>query len=479
MRKILIIIWFFISSALLYGQNIENALRFSSSNGIITSRAGGLGVAYHGIADDLSAISFNPAGLALIDKGEISFGMGFMINSTETDFLGIKTSLSSNDAYISNFGVVAPFKTQLGNASIGFGYFLESNFNNTMEFGAINPHSTYSNFTARDAYDMGYGLDENFATNLWLADDFYETPIKNGLYQEATISEKGGLHNITGGIAFELTPFLTAGFSLNGKWGKYEYLREYKETDVNGLYQVYDSDSIDGKLRFHDVDFDQLIVDELIDQYISGISAAFGIQGKVSDFMRIGLSVKFPTYYDIEEDYSQNATARFDNNEKFDDRYIFENSYSFVSPWVFSGGMSVHFLGATIAAGFEYTDITQMEFTDALYDLKTLNIAIVKDMTSRIKWGVGAEYEIPLTPVAIRASFSSTSAPYKNDIDGAELITAAFGAGIYLAPNVRMDLLGRWSDYSNMWNIYGSSEDTELVFKRNPLDLGLQLTYRY
>ncbi|ROL62094.1 hypothetical protein D9V86_02410 [Bacteroidetes/Chlorobi group bacterium ChocPot_Mid] len=479
MKKMIIVIWLLISSEIAFGQNIEDALRFSSSNGIISARAGGLGTSFHGIADDYSALAFNPAGLALIDKGEFTFGFGFMHNSTESKFLSIAKTETKNDAYLSNFGLVAPFKTSFGNASIAIGHYLSSDFDNAINFAGYNPYSTYIDALAKEAKANGYALNENLATNLWLADDDYYTPVKNKLYQQAVISEDGGLHNLSGGIAFEISPFLSVGFSITGKWGTYEYLRNYKESDVDNNYNVYDFDSTGGKYRFYNLDFNEFTVDEFIKQDISGVTGSVGIQGKISNFMRVGFTIHFPTAYDITERFTQKGNSYFDNGDSYKDSYVFNNYYSFYSPWVYSGGLSVNFANLTLTAGIEYSDLKQMEFTDANLDLKNLNLDINSLMNNRLKMGIGLEYEVPFLPLSIRGSLNTMTAPYKNDIDGAELLSASFGAGFYLAPNVRLDLLGRLSQFSNLWNIYPGDWETELLFKRSVLDFGLQLTYRY
>jgi hypothetical protein len=484
MKKLVLILMITLFSQSLNAQSIEDGLNMSLPNSIVTPRAGALGVAFHGIADDFSAIAFNPAGLALIDKGEISFGVGFLYNSTQTDFLSNLNDMGTTAAYLSNFGIVAPFKTRLGNASIGIGYYVESNFDNTMEFGALNPYSTYIDYEAKQAYEKGWGLDENFATDLWLADDFYNTPIKNGLYQEALINEKGGLKNISGAMAFELSPFLSIGFAITGKMGTYEYIRDYMETDVNSIYQneVSERDEND-KLIYHDIDFRSVNVIETVEQDISGISCSVGIQGKISNFMRLGLAVKFPTYINISEDFTQSGTSVFDNGDKFSNKYFFTNNYSIITPWVFSGGMSFNFLGLTIATGIEYTDLTQLEFDYSNIDdrefFELKNLQIKQELTGVLKLGAGLEWEVPALPVVLRGSFNYTTPPYSQSFSGEERVTIAMGAGFYLAPNIRMDILGSFSQFKKMWNIYGNSEDTKMFFTRNPYDFGMQLTYRY
>ena len=104
-KLILILIGIILISPVAKSQFIEDALRFSQPNSIITARAGGLGTAFHGVSDDFSALYYNPAGLSLMQKRELTFGFGFLRNTTETDYHDVVMDLSANDAYLSHFGM--------------------------------------------------------------------------------------------------------------------------------------------------------------------------------------------------------------------------------------------------------------------------------------------------------------------------------------------------------------------------------------
>ncbi len=465
----------------LRSQTIEDALRLSQSNSIITARAGALGAAYHGILDDFSAISYNPAGLALIDKGEMSIGLGFQRNRAQTEYYDNTIERSENEPYISNFGVVSPFQTGLGAATIAIGYYHESDYDNSIDFGGFNPNSTYTKYDA----DM-FGQD-GYAWNLWLADDSDNcwTPVNDSLYQSGMIEESGGLHNVSGALSFELSKFLTVGVSIAGKWGSYSYIRNFKEQDVDNLYTTEDRiiviDDSTGEEQSLPVDLDYVSVKEQYEQSISGVTGSFGLLMKFPDFFRFGFSVTLPTAYDITEDFSQDASSKFDNEDKFNTSYSGDNTYSFFSPWIFSAGMSFHFAGFTLSSGIEFNDVTQMEFTEAVSSLSDLNLIIARDLQGQFKWGVGAEYEIPLIPAAIRASYNEVSSPYAaENVPEKSLKTIGLGCGFYLAPNIRMDALFRWSDFQDMWHLYGSGNyDSEMYINDKPLDFGLQITYRY
>ena len=151
----------------LHTQDIEDALRFSQPNAYITPRAGGLNVSFHGISDDFAALAFTPAGLSLVNKTELTFGLGVLRNSTETDFLKNSTSFNSNDAYISNAGIVVPFDTKHGNAAVGIGYILESNYDNNYKFEGFNPNSSIIQYYSNMRHEY---MDDNLAYHQWLAD---------------------------------------------------------------------------------------------------------------------------------------------------------------------------------------------------------------------------------------------------------------------------------------------------------------------
>lgn len=454
-------------------QFIEDALRFSSNNGLISARAAGLNVAYHGVSDDLSALLFNPAGLSLVGRSELALGLGFTRNNSKTNYLGKINEFNSNDAFITSLGVVAPFTTKQGNAGVGIAYFQENNFKDNYEYQAINTKSTlidyYSKFGSRKIQD-------NYTYHLWLANENLFTPLKDSLDQYAFVQEAGGMHNVTGGAAFDLTKGVSVGFSITGKWGTYKYNRDYREFDIFNKYNYFDS------IGYSNIDFKQFNLSQSLNQKIAGITGSIGIQGKIEDFFRFGATIKFPTYYEIDEKFSVLATAEFDNGWKPNpyDPDEFENSYKVTTPFVYSAGISIHSSGLTFMAGVEYTDVTQLEFSDAPKEVLDLNKQIVRELVGQVNWGVGVEYDIPLTPFVVRGSFASKTSPYSADVAGASKSYLSIGGGIYLAPNVRLDAVFQWTSISQLRSNYGNSDNGELYkLTNNPLNLGLNITYRY
>ncbi len=466
-------------------QFIEDALRYSQPNGLISARSAGLGIAYLGLADDYSALFFNPAGLSLITKTELNVGMGFQRNANTIKFEHVTSEFKANDAYFSHAGLVAPFKTGMGNAAIGLGYVLESNYNNTYEYNGFNRNNT---MTANQAKYGTRNYENNWAYHLWLANQDLYTPIVDSLYQNVYVTEKGGLHDVLGGVAFDVGPSVSVGLNIIGKFGSYDYVRNYSEQDVYNKYNEFDT------LTWKNLDFNALYVDETINQDIFGITGSLGLQARISEFMRLGVTVKFPTYYQIDEEYGVYAHSKFDDGwepNPYDPAEPARISYKITSPFIYSAGISFHAEGLVFAAGVEYLDATQLSFSDANGDEVTnideirryfdrLNQDITRELVGQVTWGFGVEWDIPAVPVIVRGSFQSTTSPYSVDVPGASNNVLALGGGVYLAANMRLDAVFRWSSLTQIRTNYGSAENGSLYEQTlKPFNIGLQYTVRF
>ncbi len=455
-----------------HAQYIEDALRYAIPNGMITPRVAAFNVSYNGLSDDIGALMYNPAGLTLPQSSELSFGFGFTRNNTETEFMNLKNLLHTNNGYLSHFGLLFPMDNGKHRAAIGIGYFLESNYDDDMKYDAFNPTSTY---IANEAQFGPRSFNDNFATFLSLANSQFKTPLTDSLQQSAFIQEKGGLHNITGGAAFDLNDYISVGFTITGKWGSYSYSRDYNETDVLNKYNYFDT-------NFTNIDFNNLNINESITADISGVTGSLGIQARILDFMRFGATIKFPTWYQINENFSQKATVLYDNGDVSQTPYDNEGqtSYHITTPFVYCAGMSFYAQGLTFTTGIEYMDVSQLVFSDATTDVQNLNMYIAQMLVGQVTWGFGAEYKIPLMPIFVRASYASTTSPYSQDIPNAYLSYFSLGGGILFGDNIRLDGVFRWKDVSQLRTNYGSGTNASTyIFTTMPLDIGLQLTYRY
>jgi long-subunit fatty acid transport protein len=478
-KLLLALILTIVSGFSLKAQYIEDALRVALPNAMITPRVANMGVSYYGLVDDIGALLYNPAGMNLVRKNELSFGLGFTRNSSETDYLDVKNLLNTNDEYITHAGIIVPFDMTESKAYIGIGYFMESNFENYIDFGAFNPTNSYiSDYQNPNVKPQN--KEDNLMYQLFLTDTFgIISPITDSLAQKGKISETGGIHNFTGAISFDISDNVSLGGAIIGKWGTYGYTRIYTESDIYNKYNFNDD------VNWTNIDLTSFSIDERLSQEISGITGSIGIMGKIENFMRVSASIKFPTFYEITETFSQEGSVKFDNpRPAFNNTntrtysYSGETSYKIQTPFVFAGGISLHAAGLTFTAGVEYTDVTQLEFSDGTDYVMSLNESIIRDLVGQTTWGFGLEYKLPWIPVEVRTSYSSTTSPYSKDIPNASVKYFALGGGVYLASNVRLDGVFRWVDHSELRTNYLSGLNS-YTLTNQPLNIGFQITYRY
>lgn len=454
-KLILAVLMISISISTAKSQSIEDALRFTNHNAMITARAGALDISYHGIVDDAAALYYNPAGLSLLTLRELSLGVGMQIMDTKTSFLGNVNDMSTTKGLINNFIFVTPLKWGDHNAAFSFGYNNEKNFDSNHDMMGFNPNGSYISY-----------LDDLFMA-------------KDSLQQEIYQAEDGSMNNITAGLAVDLNENFSVGVSFGFKVGSYEYLRNLYEEDVMNLYTVYEPGV--------SVDLHSFEVEDRLLQDFTGIYGSLGFLGRIGNFMRIGVNVKFPSMIQIEEKYDIYYLETYDNPDEdgytqYEETEFYDNTYDVITPFVFSGGISTNFAGLTISAGIEYSDASSLEFDDAHSSVIALNSVILKEFTSTLSYGFGLEYEVPKLPVVVRGSYAHKSSPYVFD-NHLETTNMSFGAGVYFGKKVRLDFGARLSEFSETNVNYGESSDpfyySTFTKDSSPMIFVMGLTYRY
>ncbi len=450
-------------------QFIEDALRLTNQNGLISPRVSALNIGYYGIADDIGAMLYNPAGLTLIGKNELSASFGFSRNTNTSEFLDVENEFNQNNEFFNHIGFSSPSNFSEKRSAVAVGYFLLSDYNNSYKFNGFNKNNTYIAKSAAQGAP--------WVKKFLLADDNFNTNIQDSLYQSGFVKENGGAHDISGSIAFDIGDNFGLGFTLSGIWGEYDYERVFEESDILNIYNTANVD-----------DINKLKVTEKLNQSFTGLNILVGFQYRWDDILRVGIGIKTPTWYQVSESFSTNVFAEFDKDNTgkiITDKDISngENSYNFHTPFTYSAGASFHVNGATISGGVEYTDVTQMEFTDAIDDITALNNDIVQYLVGQVTWGFAAEYQIPMLPVQARASYTIKTSPYQQDIANAKHTYFNLGAGVQLSKNIKLDFLMGWNEISELRANYGDMSDpahySDYILKKHQLNLALGVSYRY
>ena len=125
-------------------QNDLDAIRYSRVGVNGTSRFVALGGAFGAVGADLSCGAYNPAGLGLYRRGEITFSGGLKITNNE-GIINSKTSTTPNsDFTFNNFGIVGAWQAKNDKESRNVFSFSSSQ---TQNFESKIRMSSYTNFS--------------------------------------------------------------------------------------------------------------------------------------------------------------------------------------------------------------------------------------------------------------------------------------------------------------------------------------------
>ena len=203
-RMALILMAVFLSAGALCAQDDVLIGKFFG----VGARAMGMGGAFVAVADDYSALFWNPAGLAQIHRLELSGSLSHERYTNETAFYGNGVNDSQSKTRLNALGFTYPVPTVRGSLVLSAGYNRVSSFDGLMTMA-------------------GYRTPTQFA-------DAWET-------------ESGGLGMWSFGGAMDVSPSLSFGATLDIWSGDDSYSWDYMATDAQNPHSdVRYLDTIDG-----------------------------------------------------------------------------------------------------------------------------------------------------------------------------------------------------------------------------------------
>lgn len=468
----------------LQAQFAEDALRFSSFNLGIGARSAAMGNTSVGIADDFSSLFTNPAGLTSLRSFEFSVGLSNAGYANDATFFGMKTNATDRVTNLNNFGLVYPVPTKRGSLSFAFGFARVANFGTTASFSGFNPNSSIIesltpdvNLNGMSADDRERLLDGNIPFQTWLSDidsvrGKLQPHVMGNVQQDGSVRETGGINSWSFGGALEISKGLSLGVGIDILSGSYGYDRLYIETDPRNFYN--------GAVPN---DFAKFRYESTINSELSGYNVLFGLMYRKQGKFRLGLTVKTPTYYKIDEDFVDVGSAWFDNGDYFTSRNPGSTSYEIQTPYVFSAGGSIQATDWLLLAGdAELTDWTQMEFNTANADLIEENRYIRSAFRSTTAMRGGAEVTLFDLGLKLRGGIVYNPSPYKNDDSDFDQKYYTAGIGAAIDENVSLNAslaLGTWKTYRDNYYLFGLNAPSRTSESVNTTLVNLTLSYRF
>ncbi|MDE0428068.1 MAG: hypothetical protein OXN25_24705 [Candidatus Poribacteria bacterium] len=371
----------------------------------VGARAMGMGGASLGLADDFTALYWNPAGMAQIQKFEMFSSLSHNTAIADTYFTGdaVKTATSRSQMRLNSIGFVYPFQARQGGWAIAFGYNRPQNFDYQTAIQGIDPSSgtEFSGLAINetDVYSGGIGI-WSFGTSVYVSKHIL----------------------IGGSLDF------WHGNSLN-------------ELDVTAT-DIVDIDRELARFRY----------DDEIDREYSGVGGRIGLLAHLTDEISLGVNVVSPVELGVDELWYQSTIADYDDGERSSDTESGALVYDIERPFEVGTGIAVKLFDKQLifAGDLQLTDWTQTRYDPApADDISQDNFEEYYATTLQVRLGV--EYRIPIITTHIRLGYLRDPIPFRStQVDTHDFLTA--GVGKIFEDSLKLDVtyvLGGWAQERN------------------------------
>lgn len=436
----LFILTFFIFNQI-KSQTPDDAIRQSFQIQQGTARSMATGGAMGSLGGDLSAAYINPAGLGFYRTGEFIISSGFNFIRNKFNFRDSLTRQSRSNLVYGPIGFVFGWSNPYNNkksAAFSLSINQVASFNNKIHYKGYNNFSSWSEQYLEEltkanadtnAALSNYIFGSSLAFRTFLVDAELQNgnligyqsliPITSGIIQENTIDTRGGIHEITFGLAINQSNWYWGG-SLNFPLYNYRRKQTYTETDATA----------NPNNNFASFEYNE--------DYSSkgwGVNGKFGVIYKPMDRIRLGLAFHTPTFASMTDKISSSITTntekyaglKSESSNKLNSGNPGVYKYAMITPWkailsasyVFNELSDVRKQKAFISADVEYVrhQGTQYDIStgglesDKVY-YASVNQAIDQRYKGTFNFRLGAE--VKFTTIMARAGLAYYGNPYED-----------------------------------------------------------------
>lgn len=386
----------------------------------VGSKAHALGGAFTGVADDYSALYYNPAGLGQIKSIQTGISFSSLNVSNSVDYLGGNFDNSDNYSKLHGLGLVLPVPTVRGSLVFAFSYYRTRQFDNA--------------FLATSQIDEG--------------------PAYQATWEQSR-HEEGSLSKTSLGASVELAPGLYVGGSFNFWGGENDYTWQFAELDP-----VYGGESIS----------DSTMTDHVLTHF-SGFNMTISTLFRPNNIIRVGAAVETPVTLKSREEWDY--TEVFDWDDGYSEVNYSENGsyeYKVQFPWILRGGLGLSMGPVSLSGDVSLKNYSQMRYkTDPPVGgtMGSANLDIKQYFDNVVDYAFGAQLEIPNFPVTLLGGYALNHAPFKNALENEHREILSGGVQVGLGRNLGFSMsYARTSYETTVW------DDSQQVFIDQSIDLG-------
>ena len=421
----------------------EEALRLSWTSNNGTARNQAIGGAMASLGGDATANIINPAGLAFFKTSDFVLSPAYQFDKGKGSFRGTSSKGSSLGKFnLGTTGWVFGGLGYNGKSALGLTVTQTANFNQNVYYKGKNNYSSFAEPLADEFANSGLTIDEalnsdyiSLQTKMALYTYLIDTATVNGSSQviarpenasiadqENIINTRGGITDITLGLAEEISKKFMVGGSLGIPILKLDKHSVFTESDASG-----DNNNDFGYLRYTE------------DYRLTGVGINFkgGFIYRPKEYIRLGFAFHTPSWIMAKESFTSKMVGDVENlfgagkgvdsvqSTVFTNNQTPKNKYVVSSPskliisgsYVFREVEDVTRQKGFITADIEYTNYKWMKFapqdestTADVFD--PYNKAIDAIYKGAFNFKVGGELKFKI--FMVRAGFAYFGDPYKD-----------------------------------------------------------------
>lgn len=468
-----------------YAQNDIDAMRYSQITFGGTARFASMAGSMGALGGDISTLSFNPAGIAIFKKTELSISTAVFSQTTNSVYNANSSSDSKLNFNLGNIGFVASINlinekntTGWENLNFGFGYNRTNNFHNRMDIQGDNKSSSILDVFVANADGNTENNFDGFSTGLaWQAflinpivndTNYYNHVVPNyGIKQRKLVETTGSMGETVISFGGNYKSKLYLGGTIGIVRTRYNEETTFEEID--------EKDTI--------ANFKKFTYGQNLATSGNGVNLKLGAIIRPNDWFRIGVAVHTPTTISLNDKYSSYMTSDLDGGITYDsiDSPDGEFNYRITTPFkaIGSVGFVIKKIGI-LNIDYEYLDYStaqlhpQQSEPNVFSDVNTL---IRSKYTNTGNLRVGGE--VRLDPIAIRVGYALYGSPFKNN-ENKNASRSSYTAGIgYRHDNYFIDFAYVLTKYDEFNYLYDSPNATivENSYKNSSFMLSLGLRF--
>lgn len=425
------------------GQTAYDAIHVTENEEGFGTRALAMGGAYTALANDYSGIYWNPAGLGSIDKTGFYTELSHLQFSNDALYMGNLTSNNQGLTKLKSLGFVMPLPTSQGSFVIAGG------FNRVLDY---DDHLYFEGF-GDISNDIGFEIEDDNG-------DIYFYPFDQGVYRQEEVRSEGSLRQWSLGGAIDLSPNFTIGLTTSLVHGKEKYNFAFSQFDDNNIYYEFPGD------------FDEYTVNQYLQSDYYALNLKLGGMVNLTNMLRVGGVITFPSTYYVEESWSDSDNLYFDDgsDDPIEDSGNFD--YHVKTPFIFDAGIAFTNKLITLSASARYRDWSQTRFEVSEYELDDQdyrsivneNNSLARDYDQVLEYRLGGEVTLPGLNTKLRTGYTLIPSPLRDSND--DRATYSAGISFKVDKNVSLDFSYLKRDWTrDSWDIYtpaGVNEKIEI-----------------